>query len=314
MGEDFRSDMDVTGRIWLSPDGETWGQLADPDRVFADAEVDEVASAGGRLVAFGAVRHGDASSKPQPIVWTSADGTLWHRSAQAAATIGRLGAYALAAGRDGFVAWGALESGAPSVLTSADGESWLPSDFTALYPDGQINDMAATGQGWIAVGSQRPATFTTGGRPEPAEAWFSTDGAHWQAASIDGLSLGRVAAGAFGAMAVGAGACGGCVGPGNLWHSEDGSSWRLVGPDSSTNTTYASEAGRIVRVVIFDSISLAWSSDGLGWQPMADGLGLHSEYGALAVGARGVLLLENPTGVGGSFDEVDAGVWFLPAH
>jgi hypothetical protein len=219
----------------------------------------------------------------------------------------------IAGGRDGFVAWGGAASGHAEILISSDGESWTASGFSGDFPDASVYDVTGAGAVWVAVGSQRPDSLSTGGPPPVAKAWFSADGLHWSAAAVDGPALGRVFAGTAGFFATGASECGSCVSPSNLWHSETGTSWRLIGPDPVANASYAASGGRIVRVSILDSISLASSTDGLVWTMLASNLGVHSEYGAFAVGQQGVVLFENPEANGGESDQVDAGVWYLPA-
>lgn len=314
VGEDFQSDQDVTGRIWTSIDGTSWEIATGPGGVFSSSEVDQVAVAGQRAVAFGEARSGEMASAPQRILWLSDDGRSWRRIAAGAAVLETIKVGGLASTGSGFVVWGETASGSPTIATSTDGETWATSDIAAQFPDAVVASVAVGGGVWVAVGSKRSATPAVGGPARPAEAFVSTDGQRWSAASVDGPALTRVVSGSDGFLAEGASQCGSCVGPGNIWHSDDGRTWRLVGPDATTSASYASDGVRIVRLGLDGGVSLDWSTDGLTWQPLASGLAAHSEYGAFAVGPNGVLLLENPSGLGngtGGLDDADAGVWYV---
>jgi hypothetical protein len=313
VGEDFRSDGDVRGRVWHSGDGTAWSAINEPADAFANSELDHVATTGLRLVAIGSSRDGGQNARPRPLVWLSDDGTTWRRSELGTAAFAAMSVGGIAGGQDGFVEWGAGGAGQAEILASSDGEHWTVSGFSGDFSNASISDVTDAGGLWVAVGTERAGVPQTGGPARAAKAWFSADGLHWSAAAIDGPALGRVFAGTAGFLATGGATCGSCVGPGNLWHSETGTSWRLIGPEPADNASYAAAGGRIVRLSTLNSISLAASTDGLVWTALASNLALHSEYGAFAIGQQGVVLLENPEVNGGESDQVDAGVWYLPA-
>jgi len=84
------------------------------------------------------------------------------------------------------------------------------------------------------------------------------------------------------------------------------------------NLNYAADGVHIARLGIDVNApagrdeALDVSPDGVHWTSLAKGMAGEQHLG-VAVGSKGVLLLE-PVDKGGATDQVDAGVWYLPAQ
>lgn len=322
VGEDCCGTVDtVTGAVWTTPDGSSWTRI-EPKAVFGEAEIDQVAASGHRLVAIGTSRPDSQPGTSQTLVWLSDDGIAWRRGdAAGQAFTAWFRPEGIAGGPAGFIAWGESPARVPQVAVSADGESWTDVGFASSYPRTVVGGITPWRGGWVAVGSQtvkQPAGIGAS-TPGPARAWYSADGAHWSPAAADGLALGRALAGADGLLAMGAGSeCGACVGPQALWHSDDGRAWRSLGPDRYMNLNYAADEVHIARLGIDVNApagrdeALDVSPDGVHWTSLEKGMAGEQHLG-VAVGSKGVLLLE-PVDKGGATDQVDAGVWYLPAQ
>jgi hypothetical protein len=322
VGEDCCGKVDtVTGTVWTTPDGRSWTRI-EPKDVFGEAEIDQVAASGNRLVAVGTSRANSQAPSPETLVWVSDDGLTWRRADPAGqAFTAAFRPAGIAGGPSGFVAWGQSASGEPHVAVSVDGETWTDAGFAGAYPATIVDGVSPWRGGWVALGSQavkQPAGVGAS-TPGPARAWYSADGVLWSAASVDGFALGRPLAGSGGLLAFGAtSACGACIGPATLWRSDDGRSWQSIGKDLLTNRSYAADGARMARLTMDVNApadkdeSLEVSLDGIDWTTLAMGLPGEQHLG-LAVGVNGILLLE-PTYKSGATDQADAGVWYLPAQ
>lgn len=321
VGEDCCGKADaVVGAVWASPDGTSWTRI-EPVDVFGASVVEQVAASGSRLVAIGTSRAQPQGADPKTLVWLSGDGLAWRRSDAASAYFtASFRPAGIAGGPAGFIAWGESPSGQQHVAFSADGEDWTDVGFADAYPGTLVGGISPWRGGWAAAGSQRvkqPAGIGAS-TPGPARAWFSADGVNWSPGTADGLAIGAPLAGADGLLALGAASkCGACIGPDLLWHSGDGRVWLPLGPDKM-NRRYAADGTRVVRLTIDVDApanadeTLETSLDGVHWTTLAKGLPGEQHLG-VAVGDNGVLLLE-PQYRQGATDQVDGGVWYLPAR
>ena len=193
-------------RMWRSADGAQW--TADPDDPsFAGAEVTGVVARDDVEIAVGRVGTGQRSSGSAAWVRSRPNGTWSAASGDVAAGLvngvadvdaGRL----LAVGSD-------LDERAAMAWQSSDGRAWtiVPASDAFGFDGGKIRmtDVAATSEGWVAVGNTNPLQYGT------ATSWVSTDGATWLRApaypaleqgemlAVAATHVGLVAVGSFGA-------------------------------------------------------------------------------------------------------------------
>jgi hypothetical protein len=307
VGESFRSDAEVTARIWTSANGIEWLVVDDPAAELDDAQVDSVATDGHLLLAFGSVR-GAAGRGQGRVVWSSTDARTWRRLAAAPQRLGDFGVAGIAGQHGSFIAWGGSPDGAARLMRTTDGVDWTAID-SDTFSDGLVLGVAPYRGGWLAVGSRRPpATTAPGGRSQPALAWWSADGTTWLRADVGGgPSLGTALPGAGGVLGVGASECGSCVAAANLWHA-DGRTWQLLGPDRLMWPTYATDGSRIVAWDYQGAGTFAWSTDGIAWQPFGEPFKDDRSNGVIVVGTHGLLM---PFGT--QDEPIDAGVLYLEA-
>jgi hypothetical protein len=266
-----------------SGDGVTWtagGSLP----ASGDTQVSAIARWGNLLVAVGedttalwaAMAKGEATTAvPAGAAWTSTDGTTWQRVPdQPAFAPGEL--LRVTAGPAGIMAVRGLDVG--SLVFSRDGTTW--SDAPVGTPGAKVTGVAATDEGFVAVGSVETS----------AAAWMSPDGQHWQRATFpDGsdASADLVSVAAQGRRVV---ALGAVPAPGDeaipitwtglaSWLSTDGgASWMQTGsalhgtaPDlypSSSPDLYALSGGFIGVGPNAQGNMAVWTSvDGAKWQP-----------------------------------------------
>jgi hypothetical protein len=318
VGEDLSFDGPVDGAIWSSRDGIDWTRLPTEPSVLGDAAVESVAAWGSRLVAIGVPRiNGNAPDGTAAIVWISDDGRHWQRIGDEDGPFGAVRIGGVTGSASGFVAWGSDDRDGV-VFQSPDGTSWTAIDSGDLFHEAAIRAVARSGEGFVAVGAHLPPPDNGVVGPDlstPA-AWWSADGAAWQAASVDPggngrvSGLGSVLAGSAGLIALGGGGCRGCIRPAALWRSTDGRWWVHVGDDFPGWPMYASDGSRIVRDDWQASGDVSESFDGTGWRRIGNHRRV-DQYG-VTVGTHGIVITES-FDKGGPPDENDAGVWFLAA-
>ncbi|MFD0900868.1 beta propeller repeat protein [Actinomadura sediminis] len=246
-----------------------------PGAVREQRAVDAVAAAGGRAVAVGG-GNGNAA------VWSSPDGAAWARAkvpalpgrltdvahgARGWLAVGRTGEAALALRSSDGVTWrragfpagvpAAVAAGPAGYVAVGEGAAWISSDlerWRGARLDGAAADVAATANGYVAVGARAKA---------PA-VWTSADGAAWRPVRLpSGLNgpLTGVAAAGGAVVAVGPG-----VPP--LVSADGGATWtpRDIGAVSPTAVT-ATPDGFVVAGVTkrLDGVVFA-SPDGGGWR------------------------------------------------
>ena len=181
-------------------------------------------------------------------MWYSRDALEW----KPVAVIEDVRLDAVLAGGPGFVAVGhedtdipgvrtpagILPRTVPAVWTSADGRTWTAATSidTAPFPYGEMDDVAITGSGFVAVGEAQDAD----GRNRPA-AWTSSDGLIWTVRPGDPLGTVdeplkmQVAAGDGGVIAVGLTLPlhSDVPGPVLAWWAPDGATWHRASESDS---------------------------------------------------------------------------------
>jgi hypothetical protein len=220
----------VTGRIWRSPEGETW-DLEDGDW-FTGVQFDHVLRFGSGFVIVGAHRQSG------PAVWWSSDGATWEERTPAGFE---------------YLAFDDAAAGPSGVLLSARGRAgdyWFLGDadlhwtrLDAAWPDGvRIFSIAWGGAGWIATGAAgagTPTTIREGGTV--GAIWTSPDASTWTPMPVDrpGGVINDVRGVGGGYLAIGSDVglqCDGCLGgpivrsqAAVTWFSPDGQTWQRTG-------------------------------------------------------------------------------------
>jgi hypothetical protein len=262
---------------WSADDGRSWERS---DVEPAHKGVNEVMSAGqrdadGNLVAVGWV--GD-EPESDAAIWryrAAGDDKGWTLSTpKAMAGDHEQWAFDVASNETGILvaggenAWGEVR---PRLWFSADGEAWQSVDAGAGGPfdatgDESIRDIAAVGNGFVAVGS------TTGDAQDGA-AWFSADGTTWS--RVEAPSLGGPGRQALesvvwtGDVVVAGGYATDGNGQGQpvIWRSADGTRWtnvsRPLALDSDGRTAAADYS---VTGLSFDGSGIT-ASGGNSWRP-----------------------------------------------
>jgi hypothetical protein len=185
----------VSGLVLLTRDGRGWERVRDVD-VDGTAIVDAVAGADGFVIAGTDVDGPGLTGA----VLGSADGLVWERLASLPGTRVRR----LAAGPHGYVVLGDDGAGKAVVLWSRDARRWEAAGAQA-FGSATVADIAATEDGWVAVGAAAVRAVTRAGTglmalgtddppcegdpewcPHFGAAWWSVDGAHWLRLPTDG--------------------------------------------------------------------------------------------------------------------------------
>lgn len=161
----------------------------------------------------------------------------------------------------------------PNVIGQPPAAAWELVPLPDL-PGVQLNDIAHTKRGWVAVGGPIPNDVGTSGDPPKGVVLFSANGADW--ARVDAPDL----VSASGIDAVAAALDGGFVAVGSahgfaaIWHSPDGMVWSLGEPaidfGQATIFDVTGVMGGFVAVGSLDRGGMqlpgAWhSTDGQGW-------------------------------------------------
>jgi hypothetical protein len=315
---------DYAPTFWRSADGLTWNQTGSPSiAAFAPDQPDRyfyavtgLARVGRLIVAVGARMLLDASTADAAMWYSADDGTTWHRTASGS-TFPDSYVYAVAHGRNGFVAVGS--NGYPgastqdtgtrgaAVWTSADGRRWTRVPTHTAFRGAFMRSVTATPMGYVAGGEAHSAGPPGAGTVAPL--WTSTDGRTWHrvrgSASLrnsDGLV---VAATSDGLVATGtlfdpvAGSWRGAA-----WTSATGSSWRRATTDGGFIIRTVSVGGQLIAVgsaansaaAISTYVLGVWtSSSGRSWQaiPAAAGSSDGIVRDAAAQGGRIVIVGES---------------------
>ena len=270
----------VTGRIWRTSDGRSWG-LVEGDWL-ANVAFD------GGFVIIGLHRQPDVGEEAGPMrlaVWWSRDGTAWEERTppdSASLFVGKA-----AAGPAGLLL---------SASDPAGREYWLVADaefhwnrLTADWPDDvRISGISAGGPGWIATGVTGIDTLTSTGGTSKGAIWTSPDGVTWSPAAIEqpGGSMGSVSRVIGGFVATGGDrnmACTACTGqlilfdPLVTWFSSDGLSWQRTGAFQTRignffGGAFATNDGQ--RMLVFEMgedrrLKVEETRDGVNWRDIA---------------------------------------------
>lgn len=263
--------------VWVSADGRTWARAAD-DGVFEGARFSDIAATDDRFVIVGAVYGPDAPrGQPRGAIWTSVDGHEWQRAPDG--PVFDVGGYLdtgeepasggprrVMRARGGILSTGAVcnDRGIDCQTTfwsSPDGSTW--ERVVLEEPNVTASDIAATADGFIAVGiDSNPGGCGVDLRCTAA-VFTSTDGRSWQRGQVD-VPEGLIAPDAFSDVVVVGGrmiAIGEELEPDGvaqsqepwLWWSTDGILWTPIeGVAADLGHAYwqpiAASADRIVSV------------------------------------------------------------------
>ena len=276
--------------VWTAEDGSDWERatVEPEDRGTGESMVAAAHTADG-MIAVGQVGNG-----------AEGDAAVWHRDDDGEWQLTRpeaLGgdheqwAFDVISGEGGIlvaggeIVWGELR---PRLWFSPDGETWSSVDGGAGGPldetgEESVRDVAAVGDGFVAVGSR------TIDNEQDGLAWYSADGESWE--PLDTPTLGgpqrqeilTVAATASGVFAGGYVSDAGGLGQPYVWHSADGRTWEdpIAVPLSGDNrVSAANDLGVRSITVAPDGLVAAggdkwrphiWtSSDGVEWTPTSD--------------------------------------------
>jgi len=231
LGGIFDDDYGLSG--WRSVDGQEWEQFdlgASSVAELPRAEFRDAAASESGMVAVGCELSMDLGEQLEmlasgedicrdgtagPLIWFSADGSVWQRIEQPVATGGFT---TVAAGPDRFVA------AADDVWASADGIVWELIDDDALGGGRSVRAVSSGGPGFVAVGAD------SSGNPA---IWTSADALGWTEVPLDDESfepnhtITDVTAFDGGLVAVGLGERDSRILPA-AWVSADGFSWEQI--------------------------------------------------------------------------------------
>jgi hypothetical protein len=185
----------VRSAVWISGDGRTWSPV--DTSIFDGARVSDIVATTHGFVIVGA-DYSPRSGGPRGAIWYSDDGRAWHRVLDA--PIFNIGGYipgpekasggprrVASAGGGAVVSVGAVCDDAglncrPAFWWSQDGSLW---DLTVLdEPNARAEDIVATPQGFLAVGSANGANGCEVRRPCDAKVFTSPDGRTWERRAI----------------------------------------------------------------------------------------------------------------------------------
>ena len=262
---------------WSADDGRSWKRT---DVKPASKSVSEVLTAGERDVDGNVVAVGWVGNEPE------SDAGIWRYRAAGddmgwtLSTPDVMGgdreqwAFDIASNKTGTLvaggenAWGEVR---PRLWFSDDGEAWHSVDGGAGGPfdatgDESIRDIAAVGDGFVAVGS-------AGGEGQDGAAWFSPDGTSWT--RVDAPSLGGPGRQALesvvstGDMVVAGGYATDGYGQGQpvIWRSTDGAKWsNPSAPLALDGDGRTAAADYSVTRLSYDGAGIT-ASGGNAWRP-----------------------------------------------
>jgi hypothetical protein len=245
--------------LWTSVDGASWSRV-DLRKAFGGAAVGDV-SAGPK--GYMAVSLSSDAAAAAPAVWLSADGQSWRAVSLSAATFQDaylasgtvLGHGFLVAGRIGSLAgWGGGEfpSTTPAIWWSADGAAWSRVTLANAGAGPQAQAAITT----LAAGKlvANVASWDCSCSPDgDAQAWTSSDGRTWKAATSQFPSPAVVLSDGHQALQV-------VSSNGNLTVaiSSDGFKWAQVAVSGSGPADLSDEAYGPAGVLVEDSSGNLW--------------------------------------------------------
>lgn len=244
--------------VWISPDGLVWSRVPHSEGVFGGdywLEMSAITAVGDGFVAVG---YRGLAGTTSAAVWLSPDGLSWSRVPHSEPVFGGYGDQRMrgvTAGPAGVIAVGVDQADEgtfdAAVWTSADGNGWsrVAHDDTVFggRGDQEMNAVAATGFGLIAVGS-RWVPEQPGDRFSVV--WVSADGSEWSQVPYDENVFGgrgaqvmwAVAPGGPGVVAVGEDSA--FTGGTHAWVSADGLTWSRVLIDEAVRP-YGDDTGTV---------------------------------------------------------------------
>lgn len=157
------------GIVWTSIDGRRWSRVADPQRVFVGAEINNIVRGGPGFIATG---ESSLPSTGHAVVWTSTNGVTWYRAPRNPQEFPNDGPTGDAvAGPGGYLGTSTIEPPTydlSPLWTSSDGVTWKRVPSGPFRGAIDVHETAG-GPGYLAVGDQDY---------EPVM-WSSSDGTHW---------------------------------------------------------------------------------------------------------------------------------------
>jgi len=235
------------GQLWASTDGLSWAMLGELPGADGDV-VNDITTGGPGYVAVGWDGTAGAGA-----VWTSPDGATWTAITDASVFNGNGLGHDINAVTDGphglvavggvggplfatgpFILASAQAAGQAAVWTSPDGRTWHKVPDEASFAQGEMDDVAAGGPGYVAVSRGAECGGPCPGTAGPL-VWTSVDGRTWHlvdarhAIHPSGPASATVVAAEPGSLVVAASS-----GPARAWWSRDaGVHWTgsPIGPD-----------------------------------------------------------------------------------
>jgi hypothetical protein len=163
--------------VYASPDGQTWGTVAD-SQTLGTGTIEAITATSTGAIAIGGTsggRQNDGSQLPdQPVVWPSVDGQTWTRitgkpelGTGRMQSVAAIGGVIVAVGTDG-------SPGHPAFWRSTDGIQWQRSDLPGFLVDATERlSVVATDRGFAAFG------LVSSGGTAVLSVWTSPDGSEW---------------------------------------------------------------------------------------------------------------------------------------
>jgi hypothetical protein len=270
----------ISAAAWFAADGSEWTQtlLDDPS---GQSTIRYLVPLGKRLLAIGTsgvlrcVPPEGEGQKCDPLAiatWLTTDGMSWQNLPFADAFGG---AFVVAVASDGATVTVVGNRGwdDPAIWQTTDGIAWIEKQLPgAIFSGAHFVGVARASGRWIIVGFRGGAepVCCEGNKPDhvPA-AWWSRDGATWQAADV--VDAEKDLGWSLGQLFVGSGAILTEVGPGlNRWISTDGETWSRTVDDGGVQSLAASDGQRTVgyTVNVARQFRFALSTDGLSWRQL----------------------------------------------
>ena len=265
------TDGRYTGHIWTSVDGVGWTL---EDGTWRDSEFDQIVEHDGGLAIVGLHREpdqGGIGGAETLALWSSSDGLAWSAVPLPAGLFDGQYPHTVSAGGQGWLVHSVDAAGVDQWALGDPNGRWRKLKVDpALFAGAQINAIAGTRDGWLAVGMTGvdPTNRSLGGPwHTTAAVWNSTDGEHWTHSRVGpGYGwLDRILPIAGGWIAIQNGLVGGGT---KMWRSDDGRAWAPATFDFSEGyVTIATDGRRAVAIGYDDSrLTLVRQSlDGRSW-------------------------------------------------